>query len=64
MVRGDIRTHVATHIVNKTLKEWGFDLLTLSLWQIDSYQFSIIFSKNNKRSKEMPYTGLIEKCEL
>ena len=41
-IRGDIHTHVVAFGVKLALRcRWGFNLLTLSLWYIDSYQFSI-----------------------
>ena len=58
-VRGDIHTHIATLSDNVTLRTVGVNLLTISLWHTDSYQFFIISPKkkqNNKRSKEMPYS--------
>ena len=45
---GDIHTLVATLSVNMEFRGVGFNLLTISLWKIDSYQFSTISPKINK----------------
>ena len=65
--QGVIHSHVARLWVNLTLRGMGEgNYLTLSFWQMYSYQFSHNFSKkqkimNNKRSKVMSYPGWIRK---
>lgn len=43
-----------------TAKTPGANVLTISMWHIDSYQFCIISPKivNIKQSKEMPYSEI------
>ena len=47
-----------------TAKTPGANVLTISMWHIDSYQFCIISLKkvNIKRSKEMPYSEMWTQC--
>ena len=49
-VRGDIHSHVPMLSVDMKLRE-EFNALLLSLWQIDSYLFSLISPKIKQKTK-------------
>ena len=54
--REDIRTYFGMLCNNLLLRHgrcvWGFTLLVLSSWQIESYLLSIIFTTNNKEQTQ------------